>query len=236
MGVKAVARIYYLGHASFEVKLEGLDGKEKVVLIDPWISNPLSPTSLEDYLRSRENIDYIIVTHDHGDHLGETIDIAKRTGAKVVTIYDLGLVIEEKGVKNVIGANIGGRIKVEDLYIVLTPAYHSSTHGNPVGVVLRGKDVSIYHAGDTGLFAEMTFIGELYKPDIAMLPIGGHFTMGILEAAKAVELIKSKIVIPMHYNTFPPIKADPQEFKNIVEEKTDTKVVILKPGQEYIYP
>jgi len=231
-----MAKIRYLGHAAFEIKLTGLDGSEKTVLIDPWITNPLSPYhSVDEYLKTVEKIDYIIVTHDHGDHLGDTEKIAKATGAKVVAIYDLAVDLENKGL-SVIGANVGGKLSIEDLFIVLTPAIHSAARGNPVGVVVSGKDARIYHAGDTGLFAEMAYIGELYKPDIAMLPIGGHFTMGVIEAVKAVELIKPKIAIPMHYNTFPPIRADPSEFKKNVEEKTTTKAVILEPGQEYYYP
>lgn len=231
-----MASIKYLGHASFEITLEGLDGKKKRVLIDPWITNPLSPyRSVKEYLEKVDKVDYIIVTHDHSDHLGEALDIAKKTNAKIVAIYDLAIELEKKNVTT-IGANIGGKLDIPDIFIVLTPALHSSQHGNPTGVIVGGNDIKVYHAGDTGLFAEMTYIGELYKPDIAMLPIGGHFTMGIPEAVKAVELIKPKIAIPMHYNTFPVIKADPNIFKEEVEKKTRTRVVILKPGEEYYYP
>ncbi len=228
-----MALIKYLGHSFFEVVLTGLDGSPKTVLIDPWVENPQSPAKLSDYLNKK--IDYIVVTHDHGDHLGNAIDIAKATGATIIGIYELAEYAREQGVKS-IGGNIGGRLKIGDLEVVLTPALHSSTRGAPVGVVVGGLDVKIYHAGDTGLFAEMAFIGELYNPDIAMLPIGGHFTMGVKEAAKAVELIKPRVVIPMHYNTFPVIQADPWEFKKLVEEKTGVKVVILKPGESYTYP
>jgi L-ascorbate metabolism protein UlaG (beta-lactamase superfamily) len=132
-----------------------------------------------------------------------------------------------------IGANIGGPLSVQDLKIIFTPAVHSSSKGTPTGVVVSGKDTTIYHAGDTGLFGDMALIGELYKPDVALLPIGGHFTMGINEAAKAVQLIKPRIAIPMHYNTFPVIRADPEEFKQLVEKTTSTRVVVLKPGEKY---
>ncbi len=230
-----MAVIRYFGHAAFELRLKGLDGKDKVVLVDPWLTNPLSPVDPESYVREVDRVDYIFVTHDHGDHLGDTLAIARETGAKVVTIYDLAVELEKKGLET-IGANVGGRIKIEDIYAVLTPAIHSSEHGNPVGVVVGGSDIRIYHAGDTGLFTEMRYIHELYHPDIALLPIGGHFTMGVEEAVKAVELLKPKIAIPMHYNTFPPIKADPARFKELVEEKTNTKIVILKPGEELEYP
>jgi len=228
-----MAIIKYLGHSAFDIVLTGLDGSEKHVLIDPWITNPMSPVKLSDYKNSK--VDYIIVTHDHGDHLGEAIELAKMTGAKVVGIFELATYARERGVESVDG-NIGGRLNVDDLEIVFTPATHSSSRGVPVGVVVSGSDATIYHAGDTGLFSEMELIGELYSPDIALLPIGGHYTMGVKEAVKAVQLIKPKIAIPMHYNTFPVIRADPVKFKELVEAVTKTKVVILKPGETYTYP
>ncbi len=228
-----MAIIKYLGHSAFEAVLTGLDGSEKTVLFDPWITNPNSPVRLEDYKGRR--IDYIFVTHDHGDHLGDAIDIAKATGAKIVGIYEIALYVREQGV-DAIDGNIGGRLRIDDLYVVLTPAYHSSNRGAPTGVVVGGKDVTIYHAGDTGLFCEMSLIGELYHPDIALLPIGGHYTMGIKEAVKAAQMIRPRIVVPMHYNTFPPIRTDPEKFKFLVESTTPAKVVILKPGETLAYP
>ncbi len=227
-----MAVIKYLGHSAFEIRLQGLDGKPKNILIDPWLTNPMSPLKPSDYYGRK--IDYIFVTHDHGDHLGEAIDIAKATGAKIVAIFEIALYAREKGAEAIDG-NIGGRLKIDDLFAVLVPANHSSSRGAPTGVVVGGRDIVVYHAGDTGLVSEMSLIGELYKPDIALLPIGGHYTMGIEEAAKAVELIKPKIAIPMHYNTFPPIKADPEEFKRLVESKGIAKVAILRPGEELEY-
>jgi L-ascorbate metabolism protein UlaG (beta-lactamase superfamily) len=231
--VKRVGVIKYLGHSFFEVTLAGLDGAIKTLVIDPWVENPLSPVKLRDY--ENRKIDYILVTHDHGDHLGDAIKLARMTGALVVGIYEIAEYAEREGVKS-IGGNIGGALKIPDLEVVLTPATHSSSRGAPVGFVVRGRDLSLYHAGDTGLFSEMALIGELYAPDVAMLPIGGHFTMGIREAVKAVELIKPKIAIPMHYSTFPVIQADPHLFKKLVEEKTQTRVVILRPGDTLTYP
>ncbi|ADV65528.1 metal-dependent hydrolase [Desulfurococcus mucosus] len=225
--------IKYLGHSFFEITLTGLDGAVKNILIDPWVENPLSPVKVGDYRDRR--IDYVIVTHDHGDHMGNAIELAKATGATLIGIYETALYAEERGVKAV-GGNIGGALKISDVEVVLTPATHSSTRGSPTGVIVHGRDLTVYHAGDTGLFSEMALIGELYRPDVAMLPIGGHFTMGIREAVKAVELIKPKIAIPMHYNTFPLIQADPEEFKRLVEAKTGVKVVVLKPGGTLTYP
>ncbi|WP_434731928.1 metal-dependent hydrolase [Thermogladius sp. KZ2Tp1] len=228
-----MARIKYLGHSAFEVVLKGLDGKEKTVLVDPWIDNPLSPVRL-DYFKGKK-VDYILVTHDHGDHLGNAFEIARATGATIVGVYELAEEAESRGFKS-IGGNIGGPLKIEDLLIVMTPATHSSSKGTPVGFVVKGQDVSFYHAGDTGLFYEMSLIGELYSPDVAMLPIGGHFTMGVREAVKAVELLRPRIVVPMHYNTFPVIKEDPARFKELVEATTPSRVVVLRPGDELQYP
>lgn len=225
--------IRYYGHSFFKLELIGLDGVTKRVLIDPWAENPLSPVKPEDF--RGKTINYIVVTHDHGDHLGNAIEIAKFTGATIVGVYEIAMYAEEQGVK-AIGGNIGGALKIRDLEFILTPATHSSGRGVPVGVVIKGGDYSVYHAGDTGLFSEMSLIKELYSPEVALLPIGGHFTMGIREAVKAVELLEPKLVIPMHYNTFPAIQADPYEFKKLVEEKYGVKVVVLKPGESISYP
>lgn len=225
--------IRYLGHSFFEITMTGLDGRQKTLLVDPWIGNPLSPVKLDDFKGS--HVDYIFVTHDHGDHLGDVEELARVTGATVVAVYEIAELLNRRGVKT-IGGNIGGRLRMSDLEVVLTPAIHSSHHGVPTGVYVGGLDMRVYHAGDTGLFSEMSFIGELYGPDIALLPIGGHFTMGIREAVKAVELIKPKVAIPMHYNTFPVIEVNPYEFKRLVEERTGVKVVVLKPGEVFRYP
>jgi len=214
--------VKWLGHAAFEILLDG-----KIILIDPWVTNPKSPIKAGDITKA----DYIFVTHEHGDHLGESIEIAKKTNATFVSIYEIAARAQEQGVKNVVGANIGGPIKLGDLTAFLVPAFHS---GLPTGVVIKGRETTIYHAGDTGVFGDMALIGELYSPEIVLLPIGGHFTMGPLEAAKAVELIKPRIVIPMHYGTFPVISGNPEEFKKYVSERTpDVKVVVLKPGEKY---
>ncbi|MET1101212.1 MAG: metal-dependent hydrolase [Pyrodictiaceae archaeon] len=229
--------VKWLGHAAFEVSLDGY-----TVLIDPWLTNPLSP--VKDINEYRGKIDLIIVTHDHGDHLGEAVKLLEiNPNAKFASVYETANRVAEEltraGVKTderIIGGNIGGPMRIPGikLEVILVPAHHSSEKGTPVGVVIVGKEATIYHAGDTGLVAEMQFVGELYKPDIALLPIGGHFTMDAIQATKAVELIRPKVAIPMHYNTFPPIKADPEEFKRLVEEKKlGTRVVILKPGEKY---
>jgi len=227
LGVKGMGYVKWLGHAAFEILLDN-----KKILVDPWLTNPLSPTRPEEY----RDVDIIIVTHDHGDHLGDAITILKNSRAKFVGIYELSSYIIENGVPQdrVIGGNIGGPIEVNGLTFILTHATHSCDRGSPTGVVIKGKEATIYHAGDTGLFYDMALIGELYKPDIALLPIGGHFTMGPYEAAKAVELLKPKVVIPMHYKTFPVIKGDPETFRKEVEKRgLKVEIIVLKPGEKY---
>ena len=214
----------WLGHAAFEVELMG-----RRILIDPWISNPNSPVTLSELSK----VDFILVTHDHSDHLGETVQIANKTNATVVSIFELATYLAEKeGVKNTIGMNIGGPVKLtNEIEVYMTPALHSSTHGSPAGFVIKSPEAVIYHAGDTGLFSDMELIGRLYKPDIALLPIGGYFTMDPREAAYAVSLINPRAVVPMHYNTFPQIKQDPEEFKNLAESLAPhVRVYVMKPG------
>jgi L-ascorbate metabolism protein UlaG (beta-lactamase superfamily) len=221
-----MARITWYGHAAFLIETSG-----KKILIDPWISNPLSPISIDKIPEP----DYIVVTHDHGDHVGDTVRILRRSvNAKLVAIYELAdhIASEASARERAVGANIGGPISLEGITIYLTPAMHSSSKGSPTGVVIKSREDSIYHAGDTGVFSDMAFIRELYSPRIALLPIGGHFTMGVREAAKAVELLGVEIVIPMHYNTFPLIKADPNELVDLVRKKgLKTEVRIMRPGE-----
>ena len=223
--------VRWLGHAAFEIQLDG-----KLILVDPWLTNPKSPVKPDEY---RGKVDLIVVTHDHGDHLGDAVELLRlNPNAKLVAVYELANFVAEKlgRSEQTVGANVGGPVKLEgfDVKVILVPAVHSCERGTPTGVVLAGKEATIYHAGDTGLTADMQWVGELYKPDIALLPIGGHFTMDTVQAAKAVEWLKPKVAIPMHYDTFPVIAADPNEFKRLVEEKgLGTKVVILKPGEKY---
>jgi len=231
-----MALLRWLGHATFHIELDGWS-----ILVDPWITNPASPyKTVDEFVKDYSKVDLIIVTHDHGDHVGEAVELLKRyPSAKIAALYELAnhIAKEAGATERAIPTNIGGPVRLGGLTLVFTTADHSSTIAHPSGVVIIGKNVSIYHAGDTGLFAEMAFIGELYRPTVALLPIGGHFTMGPVEAAKAVELIKPKYVIPMHYNTFDVIKADPAEFERLVKERgVDTKVVVLKPGEKFEVP
>jgi L-ascorbate metabolism protein UlaG (beta-lactamase superfamily) len=225
----ADVKITWLGHSVF------LFEAEKKLLIDPFISgNPLAPCSPEEL-----NPDIIAVTHGHRDHLGDTIEIGKRTGCRIISVHEVANYIKSKGVFAE-GMGKGGTVNVEGIKLTMTEALHSSSidasgfsfdGGSPAGFIIRINDHSIYHAGDTGVFGDMQLIGELYEPELALLPIGDKFTMGIKEATKAVELIQPKIVVPMHYNTFDVIIQDPLEFKQAVESKTNTKVIIMQPGQ-----
>lgn len=225
----ADVKITWLGHAAF------LFEAEKKLLIDPFISgNPKAPCSPEDL-----DPDIIAVTHGHRDHLGDTIEIGARTGCRIISIHEVANYIKSKGVFAE-GMNKGGTVEVEGVTLTMTQALHSSSidascfsfdGGSPAGFVINIGGHSIYHAGDTGIFGDMQLIGELYEPEIALLPIGSRFTMGIKEAVKAVELIEPQIVVPMHYNTFDVIKQNPEEFRKAVETKVDTKVIIMEPGE-----
>ena len=222
--------LVYYGHSAFEV---GVSGKR--ILIDPWLRNPLSP--VKD-LSAVRDVDYIIVTHDHDDHLGDAIELMKANPrAKLVGTFELANYVGEQigDSSRVIGGNMGGPMVLDQsVKVALVPANHTSSRGAPTGAVIISDEGRIYHAGDTGLMAEMQLIGEVYRPDIALLPIGGHFTMDHNEAAKAVELLRPKVAIPMHYGTFPVLYGSPEEFGRIVVSRgLPTKVVVLKPGERY---
>ncbi len=216
----------YLGHAAFEIKEE-----DKTLLIDPFLKgNPKACAKPEDF----EKVDLVFITHAHADHLGDAVEMARITGAKIVAIYDIASWLSERfGIKTV-GMNYG-RGEIDGFEVVMVPAWHSSSYegksiGNACGFIIGIEGKRIYHAGDTCVFSDMKLFAELYPIDIALLPIGGHFTMDILQAVKAAELIKPKIAVPMHYNTWPLVEADAQEFKKRVEE-LGIKAILLEPGE-----
>ena len=213
----------FLGHAAFEVALGGAR-----LLVDPFLTgNPLAAAKPGDF----ERLDGVLVTHDHGDHLGDTVEICRRTGASAVAIYDLAVHLQGQGVKEVVGLNIGGTTEVAGVRVTLVEALHSSERGHPTGFILRHGNHSIYHAGDTQVFSDMQLYRRLYHPTVALLPISGYYTMGPEEAALAVELLQPRIAVPMHYDTFPVIRQDPNRFAKLVKEAApDVQVAILKPG------
>jgi L-ascorbate metabolism protein UlaG (beta-lactamase superfamily) len=219
-------KITWLGHACFVI-----EGKKKV-LIDPFLTgNPMATVKPGDL-----DVDVILVTHGHLDHLGDSVEISKRCGSPIVAIYELSNVLAKKGCET-IGMNIGGTLNFEGVKITMVKAEHSAdvvgeeivSGGKAVGFVIE-DDMTIYHAGDTDVFMDMVLIRELYSPNVALLPIGGFYTMDPKSALKAIELLKPEIVIPMHYNTFPPIRQNPEEFKEKAEE-LGVKVIIPKPGE-----
>jgi len=228
-----MAYVRWLGHSAFEI---GIDGY--TILVDPWLSNPMSPVTVSDY---RDRVDLIIVTHDHGDHLGEAVELLKLNPRAVfAAIYELAnFVAEQVGEgERIVGANIGGPLRLPgiDLRVMFFPATHSASRGAPTSVLVVGKEGSVYHAGDTGLAAEMALIGELYDVDVALLPIGGHFTMDAYQAAKAAEMLRARSVVPMHYNTFPVIQADPAELEEHVRRRNlAARVAILRPGEKLVF-
>lgn len=219
-------RITWHGHSNFELE-DSLD-----TIVDPFfMGNTMADVKWNDV-----RPDVLAVTHGHSDHLGDALSIAKAIGCKIVCVNEIAKYIQSRGV-DALGANIGGTIDLGVKY-TLVPAMHSNgideagfgwDAGSPAGFVIKDRIV-IYHAGDTALFGDMSLIHDMYKPRVALLPIGGRFTMDEEAAMLAVERIKPKIVIPMHYNTFDVIKADPWKFQKLVEDNTDAEAVVMEPG------
>lgn len=221
-----MVRIRWLSHAAFEIRLG-----ENIVFVDPWLDgNPKAPIKVSQV----KEAEIVCVTHDHKDHIGSAFEICRQTNATFVGTPELCNHAKENGVREITGFNIGGTANVKGLDIVMTQAFHTCARGVPTGFVFKGESVSIYHAGDTGLFGDMKLIGELYEPTVALLPIGGFYTMSSEEAAEAVKLIGPKIVIPMHFQTFPVLAQTADAFvKKVGEGSPKVKVVSLTPGETY---
>lgn len=216
-------QITYLGHSSFKIESDG-----KTLLVDPWLGGPTAPFKAS----AVDKADLCLVTHDHGDHgYQEAVEICKKTGATFVAINELALKAKQDGVENVHTLNIGGSVEVDGVTVTLVQAFHSSTLGTPTGFIVTLPSGTFYHPGDTGLFGDMGLFGEFYGIDLFFVPIGGYFTSGIKEAVKMVELVQPKIAIPMHYNTFPVVEANPTQFYQKVTDMGKTKVEIMKPGE-----
>jgi len=225
-------KITWLGHSAF--RFDTPTGK--VVLLDPWLENPMAPQSAQEISR----VDLILVSHGHADHVGNTVEIAKRTGARVIAIHELALFFQNAGVVHAGGMNKSGTTSADGITVTMVEASHSSgiesghdifPGADPAGFVITFENgVTVYHAGDTGVFSDMKLIAELYKPDVAILPIGGLYTMGPREAAKACALLKPLTIIGMHYGTFPPLAGTPEELKKFLPPNQRKKVKILQPG------
>ncbi|MBT2754459.1 metal-dependent hydrolase [Mesobacillus foraminis] len=221
-------KISYHGHSVVKIETGG-----KTILIDPFLTG----NGLTDLKANEVTADAILLTHAHNDHVGDTVEIAKRTGALVVTNADLATYLNWQGVQTH-GMNIGGSYEFDFGKVKMTQAFHGSGYvtdgqqiiygGMPAGILFSAEGKTIYHAGDTGLFSDMKLIGERHEIDLAFLPIGDNFTMGPEDAAAAAEFLKAKLVVPIHFNTFPPIKQDPTRF---IEMLKGNKGQVLEPGE-----
>lgn len=225
-------RFRYYGHSTFTVDADGVK-----LVIDPFFApnNPLAPTTADDIAA-----DYLLISHGHGDHIADAAAIAKRTGATVISNFEIVTWLNQQGAQHVHGMNTGGAYTFPFGRVKLTVALHSSTlpdgssGGHPNGFLIQFNDGhDVYFAGDTALTYDMKLIGEFGGVDLAFLPIGDNFTMGPDDAVVAAQFVQAKRVIPIHYNTFPPIKQDAQAFAQILRREADIDCTVLTPGGEF---
>jgi len=239
--------IRWLGHPAFEI----ITDEGKYIYLDPWLNgNPVSPIKAKDVKRA----DIVCVSHGHFDHLGDAIEIAKKTGAKLICSPEIGFYADSKGLKYDEAScplNIGGSVNINGITIHMTFAAHTTElygeewhkekkvlpGSGSVGYIIETENnIRIYFAGDTGLFGDMRIIGDIYNPHIALLPVGGKYNMGPKLASIAVKWIRPEVVIPMHYNTFPAIKQDMEVFEKYIEDVVPgIRLVVLKPGEKFEY-
>ncbi|MGH2966931.1 MAG: metal-dependent hydrolase [Solirubrobacterales bacterium] len=233
--------IRFLGQACFELS----EGDARVV-VDPFLkpNNPISPVTADELEPT-----HILLTHGHADHVADAVPLAKRTGAHCVALVEMASWLQAQGIEAVSDPNLGGTVEFDRGWVKLVQAFHTNTLpgssetpfsaetgvviGQAAGLVIHIGGKTVYHLGDTCLFGDMKLIAERTPVDIALIPIGGHYTMDRHDAVVAADLIGASTVIPMHYNTFPPIETDAQAFKADVESKTSSKVVVLDPGESH---
>jgi L-ascorbate metabolism protein UlaG (beta-lactamase superfamily) len=227
-------RVTWLGHAT--VLIETAKGTN--ILIDPFIAhNPKYPQSFE----LPAKIHYVLLSHGHGDHISDAVPVAKKHGSTIVAVYELANYIAGKGITETMGMNLGGTVQLDDVAATMVDAKHSSGAEDEEGVHYVGVACGfvleiangpvLYHAGDTAVFGDMQVIRELYKPEVVLLPIGGYYGMGPKEAALACRLLEPKVVLPIHWGTFPPLKGTPDQLGDLVEP--GVKVERWQPGDGY---
>ena len=225
-------RITWLGHATVLVQTP----KSTNILIDPFIEhNPKYPKQF----KLPEKIQYVLLTHGHGDHVSDAVPVAKKHGSNVVAIYELASIMQQQGAEKITGMNIGGTVQLEDVAVTMVEAKHSAgvdgKNGAQYAGVAAGFVLTIsngpvlYHAGDTTVFSDMKLIKELYRPDLAMLPIGGFYTMGPKEAALAAQFLDPKAILPIHFGTFPPLTGTPDELASFLKESIE--IIRVSPGE-----
>jgi len=227
-------QLTWLGHSAFRITTSS----GKIIIVDPWVqSNPACPDSLKKF----DRIDIMLITHGHFDHIGDAVDLATKHKPQVVGIFETCAWLESKGVANTNGMNKGGTQKVGEIEVTMVNAIHSCGikdgdqivyGGEACGYIVRlPGGLTVYHAGDTTVFGDMKIIGELYSPDVAMLPIGDHCTMGPQEAALAIRLLGVRHVVPMHFGTFPTLTGSPEAVRDLTKDIAGLEIYALKPGE-----
>jgi L-ascorbate metabolism protein UlaG (beta-lactamase superfamily) len=226
-------KLTWLGHATFRITIPS----GKVIVIDPWVqTNPMCPEPLKKF----ERLDTMLITHGHFDHIADAVALGKQFKPQIVAIHEICIWLESKGVSHANGMNKGGTQRVDEIEVTMVNAIHSCGiqdgdkivyGGEACGYIIRlPGGLKIYHAGDTAVFGDMKLIGELYSPDMALLPIGDHYTMGPREAAMAIRLLGVRHVIPMHFGTFPQLVGRPEELRKITQDISGLEIHTLKPG------